>query len=197
MATIFVSLDATRPAREAEKQRIADLQAEEVKNAQRLAFEYFSAATRTDRAEVMAWYAENFPPSGWSSGENSFPFNRRWQELAEALKLIAYSEVTQADHACSVCGSHHDRLWTIERSSRAYHPFGHFPVYHINGGPEVIDGTLPTVLTKLPRDAKPVAPAEADRIWHSTSHCFGSTVDMGELLRTAPIVLVLQADILK
>ena len=57
---------------------------------------------------------------------------------------------------CDRCGGEHGRLWTIERRPLA--PLGHFGVVRLNGEPTVIDGSLPTRVDRLPRDARPVDP---------------------------------------
>jgi len=69
-------------------------------------------------------------------------------------------------------GHTEDRLWVIKRKLK---PWGHFATAMINGTSMVIDGSLPTRVDKLPRDAKLVSREDNARLWHedNESHVFG------------------------
>jgi hypothetical protein len=81
---------------------------------------------------------------------------------------------------CLVCGKPHDKLWTVVRRTTAWGPW---PVAQISerdergrfGSKTVIDPSLPTTVTFLPKDAVEVSPEDAARVWHedNESHVFG------------------------
>jgi hypothetical protein len=90
------------------------------------------------------------------------------------------------EEGCSIkpASRHPVDLWTIKRRVT---PWGHFVVASINASKHVIDGSLPTELDSIPRDAKPVPADLVERIWHdqSGSHVFGDLSDPGGRLKQA------------
>lgn len=85
---------------------------------------------------------------------------------------------------CVNCGRSHDRLWLIYR--RAYDSGLYWPFVNLNGSRHLLDATLPTTVDRLPRDARPVDPAESARLWHedNESHTFGGP-NIAAALRSA------------
>jgi hypothetical protein len=67
-------------------------------------------------------------------------------------------------------GKKHDKLWTIERKITGNMQLSGAT---INGEARYIDGTVPTDVEKLPRDAKPVPNELAEKLYNSNSHYFG------------------------
>ena len=69
-------------------------------------------------------------------------------------------------------GGHPTRLWVVTRRGEAW---GHFAVASLNGKRQVIDGSLPTEVTKVPRGARELSPEGVARCWHhdNESHVFG------------------------
>ena len=67
-------------------------------------------------------------------------------------------------------GKRYDKLWTIERKITGNMQLSGAM---INGEARYVDGTVPTDVEKLPRDAKPVANELAEKLYNSDSHYFG------------------------
>lgn len=85
---------------------------------------------------------------------------------------------------CIVDGREHDKLWTVQRK-----PFGtglYWNGINLNGEKVLIEGSLPNRVDRLPRDAKPVSPENAARVWHedNESHVFGGP-NVAKALREA------------
>lgn len=80
-------------------------------------------------------------------------------------------------------GTHELRLWIIEVPAK---PWGHFAVARINGESRVIDASLPTRVSRVPRDAVELHPNDVARLWHedNESHVFGGP-NVAKALREA------------
>jgi hypothetical protein len=95
-------------------------------------------------------------------------------QVTYILPIEARDRLTEA---CPHCGNSHEVLWVIKRRPAGI--FGHFPVFNINGGKVVVDASLPTGVTRLPKDAKRLSPEQAAALWHSSGelHEFGAGVE--------------------
>lgn len=67
-------------------------------------------------------------------------------------------------------GKKYDKLWTIERKITGNMQLSGA---RINGEDRYVDGTVPTEVDKLPRDAQSVPDDLAETLYNSNSHYFG------------------------
>lgn len=98
--------------------------------------------------------------------------------LSLAIEGGSYHECEQV--GCIRCGRDHDKVWVVTRPVK---PWGHFATAVINrrtkdgqfGASEVIDASLPHVVSQIPKDAVFVGPEAAAILWHddNESHVFG------------------------
>lgn len=74
------------------------------------------------------------------------------------------------EFVCPKCNRRHQKLWIIRRK---VYPVTNFAGAYINGDFRAIDPTLPTDVTRIPRDAEPVDDNIATELWHREGHYFG------------------------
>ncbi len=98
------------------------------------------------------------------------PDTPEWREAHPNATMDDFGEASLAYHAavqdrCARCGRPHDRLWTVDR--RPAGVWGHWPLFRLNGHTVPIDRGLPHLVSRLPRDARPVDPRAAAAWWHN------------------------------
>jgi hypothetical protein len=181
MPLLYLTLDPERPAREDRKATIDTLISAEIG---RVWAEF--GPLMADRAAFLANVAPAFAHDEVSryhcgGDDHRFPYSAYAVALMQERAALAALPDGTVQAACPQCGRPHPALWTVRRALAD--TCGHFPVFRLNGMERVIDPTLPTEVSALPRDAAPVLPDDAARLWHSTAHYFGQTADQGMILR--------------
>ena len=134
---------------------------------------YLSMVDPEDNGQRTVGVPADLPPDGLRLSDSSSDGPNDLQ-VTYILPIEARDRLTEV---CPRCEKSHEILWVIKRRPAGI--FGHFLVFNINGGKVVVDASLPTGVTRLPKDARQLSPEKAAALWHSTSelHEFGAGVE--------------------